>query len=290
MPKPLLVLEGDSWFNLPGGSPHDPEEERIVPRGFARPNDFGERLKSRGYEVKSVAEPGDRLSEMLEEKQLAKLTAELQEQLEKGRKPAAILLSAGGHDMRDRLDRMLNEYKAEPGFSPVDDSEVDAALDGIAGNYGKMFRTLDEIVGRFVGRFPSVSRAIPVLAHGYSYHVPDGRNRRDVAGIGPWLGPVVDKKGYPDLSYKAEAIAQLVDGFNDRLQQCVKPNGKLSSIAPHYVNFRFPARSRLAQYVRSGAYGNDWVDEVHLTPHKLKYIVDKRLIARVFPKLGVPIP
>ena len=286
MPKPLLVLEGDSWFNLPGGSAHDPEEKRFGPPGFARPNDFGERLKSRGYEVKSVAEPGDRLSEMLEKKQLAKLRAELQEQAEKGRKPAAILLSAGGHDMRDRLDQMLNEYKAESGFSPVNDSEVAAALDEIAGNYGKMFRTLDEIVGRFY----SAPLAIPVLAHGYSYHVPDGRNRGDLAGIGPWLGPVVGKKGYPDLPYKAEAIAQLVDGFNKRLKQCVKPNGKLSSIAPHYVNFRFPARSRLAQYVSSGAYGNDWVDEVHLTPHKLTYIVDKRLIARVFPKLGVPIP
>ena len=289
MPKPLLVLEGDSWFKLPGGSVYDPKENRVVPSDQPPPNDFRQRLKNRGYRVISVAEPGDRLSEMLEEEQLAELRKVLSRQVGKLRKPAAILLSAGGHDMRDRLDKMLNDYKAVQNFSPVDPGELTLALNEIERNYGKMFHALNEIVG---GSF-SASPPIPVLAHGYSYHVPDGRNRSDVAGIllriGPWLEPAFNKKKYPNnLSLRAATIAELVDAFNDRLQICVKHNATLPNIAPHYVDFRFPERPQLHGYVQSGAYKDDWADEVHLTPDKIKEIVDNKLIGKVLGKPSVP--
>ncbi len=92
MPKPLLVLEGDSWFDLPGGSVHDPEENPNVPHDYPPPNDFRQRLKNRGYKVESVADKGDRLSKMVDDEQLAKLRQVLQKQVTQFRKPAAILL------------------------------------------------------------------------------------------------------------------------------------------------------------------------------------------------------
>ena len=42
--------------------------------------------------------------------------------------------------------------------------------------------------------------------------------------------------------------------------------------------------------VESKAYESDWDDEIHLTPSKIKEIVDERFLGGGFPTLGVLVP
>ena len=78
----VLIVEGDSWFNLPSYPDVTKELERMR------------------YAVMSEASPGDTLEEMAFDGQLAEIAAQFRRLSDITKKPPkAILLSAGGNDI-----------------------------------------------------------------------------------------------------------------------------------------------------------------------------------------------
>ena len=238
-PAPVLVAEGDSWFNYPG-------------------TDILEELEGLNYDVRSVSNAGDTLQSMAyDEKQLDKLNDRLMKLARKNRVPKAILLSAGGNDIAGEEFVLLLNH-ARSGLGTLSESIVEALIDvRLRDAYIALIR---KIAGLNQANFGQPD--LPVVVHGYDYPVPDGRGFWGGWGPlpGPWLRPGFRRQGYEDLAANTDTMRILIDRFNDMLTTLTsEPDFQ----HVHYVNLR----GTLSNTVADKAYKDDWDNEMHPEDH-----------------------
>jgi hypothetical protein len=243
-PRPLLLAIGDSWFNY-------------WPRG-----DILDLLEDQGFEIRRCAKAGRQLAEMLyaDPKVKGSLNGEAIAWLVANLKnlgPAdrsrlqAVLISAGGNDVAgnpETLKKMVQPKNAVAnGSSPLDDAGVAAFVDG-------------ELRGMFVSLLACINRTfekaglskVPILLHGYSNPVPDGRG---VLGTS-WLQEPLRKLGYTELDDGTKIMGLLIERLNV-MQQSLKDIATLGNVVQVDV--------RRALHSDRATYKVYWQNELHPT-------------------------
>lgn len=298
--KLKLVMEGDSWFDLPGGE----QATTVWGNVFdvkTHSNDLVEvlreiRIAGRPIQVVSVASHSEKLTKMAED--CAEFLTLIKREFSKKRRPDAILLSAGGNDLIDKLSCMLMpfdrgntvqssvKWKGKKGANKTIEELLDT-YEGFLHEINDVLSTLTSLEGQ----------RIPVFVHGYAYAIPDGRNYKGVLfsllGLvrikkgGPWLQPEFVCKGYPvqtdeDHARNARILAKIIDGLNERLSKKATSVWNLSRISVQYVDLRrcFVSTGGLDRYIRRHRYKKHWEDEFHLT-HRGLTRVAKQLVKRI---------
>ena len=233
----ILVAEGDSWFDYPL-------------------HDVMERLEDQhGFRVESVAHAGDLIEDMAyNPAQGAALMRTLTRLRDDGKTPRAILLSGGGNDMvGDGFGTVINHVSSG---LPALNAQI---VSGIVNE------RLLYAYGCVIGRINQMTQAlfpnpVPIVVHGYSHAVPDGRGF--LGGVwflpGPWLRPGFDKKGHTSLAANTAVVAQLIDQFNTMVASLPTfPTIQNTS----YLDLRAVLRNTIAGDV----YQQDWANELHPT-------------------------
>jgi hypothetical protein len=244
-PSPLVLAIGDSWFNYwPRGDILDLLEDHLgydVERNAKAGRALSEMLYSTPEKAKDGGEPADGPA-------IAWLTGRLKSLNPTDRaRLRAILISAGGNDVAgdpDTLRSMVNEYK--PGLPLLN-------KDGVQ-------RVVDEILRRlFVTMLSCINHAcekaglsnVPILLHGYSHPVPDGRGvLRD-----SWLKPPLVKLGYERLEDRTEIMKHLIDRLNAMQKAAIDDNKPAFSNVIH-----LDVRDALKSDARYQLY---WQNELH---------------------------
>ncbi len=231
-----LVAEGDSWFDYPGSDVLDYLED--VYR----------------YDVESLAKAGHRIEDMAYAGgQLDDLARRLEKLLRNGKRVRAVLLSGGGNDVMGTEFGMFLDH-ARSGLDPLNARVVEGVVQGrVRTAYLHILTRVTTVAESILGS------PVPILVHGYSGPVPDGRGV--LGGFwflpGPWIAPGFRDKGFPDseLQRRVDIVEQLIDTFNSMLLEVA---GLPEFAHVHYVNLRgtLPTNS---------SYKDWWANELHPT-------------------------
>jgi hypothetical protein len=246
-PTPLVLAIGDSWFNYwPRGDILDVLEDRLgydVERNAKAGRAMWEMLYTTREKAKDGGEPADGPS-------ITWLTGRLKSLNPTDRaRLRAILISAGGNDVAgdaDTLELMVNEY--QPGQPLLNNDGVRQVVDGtLRGHVVTMLSCINHACEK------AGLSSVPILLHGYSYPVPDGRGvLRD-----SWLkGPLV-KLGYEELNGRKEVMKLLIDRLNNMQQAAIDDNKPAFSNVIH-----LDVRDALKSDAR---YQLSWQNELHPT-------------------------
>jgi lysophospholipase L1-like esterase len=210
---PLVLAIGDSWFNYwPRGDILDVLEDALrfdVQRNAQAGRSLAEML----YVAGKKAQDGDVLEgpavTWLVDR-LKKLSAVDHQRLR------AILISAGGNDVAGDPKQLKAMVLGESGSgNPLNEAEVAAFVDGT-------------LRARFVSLLACINRAcdlakvdrVPILLHGYSYPVPDGRG---VLGTSWLMAPLIEL-GYKSPDRRIEVMRLLIDRLNKMQKRLVEDN------------------------------------------------------------------
>ena len=243
----LVVAEGDSWFDYPFYDVLAMLEDR------------------HNFRVESVAHRGDTIEEMAyDDNQLDGLDRKLQHVQIDARVPRAFLLSGGGNDIAgQQFGVFLNHRSASLGtLNPK-------IIDGII-NERVRFAFLSVIAT--MTRLSKVyfGRVTPIVIHGYSYPVPDGRGYLGGAWVlpGPWLEPGFRQKGYLDLKENSAVMVTLIDTFNRMLANIPTVQGL------EHVTY-LDVRGVLSNELAGGTYRASWENELHPTRRGFDAVADE---------------
>jgi len=250
----LLVAEGDSWFDYP----------------FYDVLGILEDLHN--FRVESVAHKGDTIEEMAyDDNQLDGLDRKLQHIQNDGRVPRAFLLSGGGNDIAGQEFAVLLNHRASA-LGTLNPRILDGIInERVRFAFLSVIATMTRLSKLYFGR------VTPILIHGYSYPVPDGRGYLGGAWVlpGPWLEPGFRQKGYLDLGENTAVMVDLIDTFNQMLATIPKEDG-LGHVS--YLDLRDVLSNELAGRV----YKKSWENELHPTRSGFASVADefsKRLMA-----------
>jgi hypothetical protein len=235
--RPVLLAEGDSWFDYPGTDVLAELED-----GF-------------GYEIASVSHGGDTLESMAyAPRQLDGFNRRAEKLAKAGKVPKAVLLSAGGNDIAGTEFPLLLNHQAS-GMPTLSESIVRGLIDE---RLREAYRDLIRLVGGICQAQFGNSR-IPVVVHGYGYPVPDGRGFLGGWWLlpGPWLKPGFDQKGYGPMDLFLEentrVMVTLIDRFNQMLT-ALSADPDFSHV--RHVNLR-------QALANDAGYATDWSNELH---------------------------
>lgn len=245
-----IVAEGDSWFDYPGSDVLDYLEDVY------------------GYQVESLAKAGHRIEDMAYAKgQLDDLARKLERLLQEGKDVRAILVSGGGNDVMGTEFGMFLEHDRS-GLDPLNLKVVEGVIrERVRTAYLHILVRVTTVAERVL------HRRVPILVHGYSGPVPDGRGVLGGAWFlpGPWIAPGFRDKGFPDdeLQRRIEIVGDLMDRFNEMLME-------ITSLPDfphvHYVNLR-------GSLPTGAGYKDWWANELH--PTKQGFAEVTRRIAEV---------
>lgn len=241
----VLVAAGDSWFSYPLW-------------------DILKKLDSQhGYDVESVAHPGDPIEGMATAGgQLLDLTHKIEKLMQSGKRPKAVLLSGGGDDIAGREFGMLINENGSP-LPPWNEDIVQGVIDvRIQTAYATMMTTVNQVC------LTNVGNKLPVLVHGYDYPVPDGRGFLGGWGPlpGPWLRPGFNEKRFNDLPGDIALMQVLMDRFNTMLSNLV---GQAGFENVTYINLRGTLKNDPA------TYKDWWGDELHPTEDGFEAVANR---------------
>jgi hypothetical protein len=222
-PKRLVMItEGDSWFSYPLNANIADHIEMM--------NDFSFlRLEHNGDDARDIFAAGS--------EQLKKLKHYL-----KTYAVDALLLSAGGNDIvSDELGNFLNKKTNGNAWqSAINLGTLTTVLDDIVAGYARLLDARDTLRPKCM-----------VFAHSYCYFQPTGRKATGPFGLlksGPWMRPVLTKKGIDPDSEGRELARYLVDELHARLKA-------LAAVRSRFVVIDH----------RATLPGDDlhWADEIH---------------------------
>ena len=231
-PQGLLVAEGDSWFDHPGG-------------------DVLSALEDLGFDVEANAHCGDTLEDMsFNPRQLADLHRLLSRVKVSGRTPKALLLCGGGNDIAgDEFGVLVNH--AASGLPALNAAVLEGVIDG----------RLKVALAHWIGAVDAVARGVfglplKIVIHGYDYPVPDGRGATfgPQRPKGPWFRPGFWFKGHTNLQRNRGVVRDLINRLND-MQVSLVEELELPNLI--HVDLRNTLSSVL--------YENDWDNELHPT-------------------------
>ncbi len=231
-----LVAEGDSWFDYPGSDILDYLEDVYH------------------YDVESLAKAGHRIEDMAYTGgQLDDLARRLEKLLRSGKSVRAVLLSGGGNDVMGTEFGMFLEH-TRSGLDPLNTKVVEGVIkERVRTAYLHILTRVTTVATAVIGH------AVPILVHGYSGPVPDGRGVFGGWWIlpGPWIAPGFRDKGFPDgeLQRRIDVVSRLMDTFNDML---IEVTGLPDFDHVHYVNLR-------GTLPTGPDYQDWWANELHPT-------------------------
>lgn len=240
---PLTVLaHGDSWFDYPlhGNSLLPPGHTDVIAQ-------LG-RMGAPHPEILNISHYGDATTDELSLDKQKRLIAALGDRdnwLASG-KPDAILFSGGGNDIAGAgFCIFLDFHGAGAGLNL---RRFDLALGAVEASYLDLFMFRDRYA-------PDV----PVIAHGYDFPVPDGRQP---PCVGPWLKPAFDYTGWSVA--EGQGIVKLaLEAFDAMLVRLANdPVNKFAVV---------PTQGRLGPA--------EWANELHPTPAGFAKMADLWLVA-----------
>jgi len=246
--KLTVISEGDSWFNYKVSA------------------DLIDCLRSfHGYKIKNFAEPGDTLENMVYgtrvNRQFERSTPQIETVLERVEKdqPDVFLFSGAGNDIAGN-GFITFLHHAESGLGVL---KRDYATNTISIGFRKFYQDL-------ISKITCVSPNTHIFAHGYGYARPTGNGVGilGVSFIGPWLLPALGCKGIDPESEGKQVVEELVDLFNDMLQDL---DNEIENF--HYID------------LRPFICDKDWRDELHLKSSAYRLAADQIDLAinRVYP-------
>lgn len=236
--KPVLVSEGDSWFQFPF----------LI-------EDVIDQLDP-DFLIWSIDAAGDTCDNMVNRnpEYLQALTEQ------KTNKVAGFLFSAAGNDVigEDLLgEPVLGKLikKHTPGKDAawhVDQAQLSKILTTLERDYSKAISTI---------RLEAAFAKLPIFIHGYDYAIPGGfpGDKRDpvYAKQDEWLGGPMKKKGITDPPLQRDIIRLLIDALYDMLARVA---GKSEQTNIHVID------------VRGTLKMGDWADEIHGTSAGFKKV------------------
>ncbi|HYD85969.1 MAG TPA: SGNH/GDSL hydrolase family protein [Vitreimonas sp.] len=238
---PILVSEGDSWFQFP----------------FFL-DDVIDQLGS-SYNVLSTCAAGDTVKRMLGPapdylRSLRRLRAD-------GKKVCALLFSGAGNDFIDVLAGKGAELPIVNLFSagkPASWYLRNAAFDAKVAFIDAALRSFLQTVRQ---EFPG----LPVVLHGYDYPIPamkqgDWRNPQWTK-IDAWLAGPMTKRRIVDHKLQSEIVRELIDRHNAMLKQIASAFSNT-----HYIDLRGVVTPHTM-----------WADEIHPTNNGFALVAGKFL-------------
>jgi lysophospholipase L1-like esterase len=257
--QPVLLAQGDSWFNYWIG-------KDVL---YWLHSDFG-----RG--IDNIAVAGSTLNDVVygpvpkdlldfRQTDAPSRLAELVYRIKEDR-PSGLLLSVGGNDVAgDEFFSFLNNAKS--GLSPSN-AEV---LDGVVNStFAKAYKDLIETAIATADNFGK--RGMIVVTHGYDYPWPDGRGVLWIKGlIGPWFDPTFNAKNYPLETLPADLLTrrQILSLFVDAV------NSMLMNFQSQYAGRVFHVDARKTLQNDFDHYRDQWANELHPTDVGFRLIAQK---------------
>lgn len=228
-----ILAEGDSWFDFPLGG------------GVLRNGDVIAKLADLlDLPILNLAVRGEEVRDMLGVEQRARLAKHL-------RDPRlnfnVLLFSGGGNDIvgeqfvlwvKDR-----DSVQGDPRRA-INDLVFEGMLDVIQAGYEQLIEIRDRITAQTPGR------TITIFLHAYDFARPTGKG---VCGIGPWLKPSLDYRGWTDRAEANEVVRGALSRFRTRLAMLARKDVVL-----------VPTQGTLAD--------NEWNDELHPNERGFKRI------------------
>ncbi len=183
--RPLMVSEGDSWFQHPHPSVKDTIDHLM-----------------QYYNIHSLGAAGDRLRNFFEKAEYAKAIEKLQ--------PQFLLLSGGGNDIlgekfKDFLANNVQQEKAERQPELFMTKSFYEELE-------KLSQIYESIFSHNKARHPNLK----IICHGYDYIIPLNATNKG------WLGRYMIAKGIQKQSTRENLIRKLIDMFNEKLRTAAK--------------------------------------------------------------------
>ena len=228
---PLRVLaEGDSWFDYPvpffGGG--------LVPR-------LEDRL---GVPILNLAKAGDETRFMLGVEQRQLIARHLDDGCTDGTAWELMLFSGGGNDIAAQpLALWLRDFKAGvPPASLLNQQRFKSALDLVRAAYEDLIEIRNQH-----------SPGTHLVFHGYDFAIPDGRG---ICGIGPWLKPAFDVRGFPaDLVVSTQVVREMLTQLATMLKSLaaqpgvsfIEAQGTLTAGKASWHNELHPSKSGFNQ-------------------------------------------
>jgi hypothetical protein len=225
--KPLhFVARGDSWFAF---------KEAIALPPF-KPANPAEAIQELGYSVDIWAANALTAMEMSADNNLANLRAELISS-----RADALLLSGGGDDLFlekvypfatavSAFEWFLNP--AAGGRLPINQKRFDRFL-------GDLYKAIQRVAD------VATQCDLPCFLHTYAVPIPSGRGAYPYPGFGPWIRPVLIKRGYnPDRDGPA-ILTIIVERFRELLHDVNGARVEVVDLVPILKK-------------------SDWRDELHL--------------------------
>lgn len=242
---PVIVAEGDSWFDYAPGVDVLDQLRRIW-----------------GYRIHKQSEGGDTLENMVYGTKIKRnFTREasglhfvLQDVAKY--KPKVVLFSAGGNDVAgDELMTYLNHIWSPASSGGKKWLREDAWKSALA--------QMESHIRVFAKEVWKIDKNVHIAMHGYGRPVPDGRAVFNAPFgfkfVGPWIRPAFAKKGYTDWKATTPWVSRLLDEYNDLLAGISTSLGSKF----HYVDTRPLVGS------------NDWANELHPTNQGFEKVARK---------------
>ncbi|MBE9636845.1 trypsin-like peptidase domain-containing protein [Salipiger mangrovisoli] len=258
-PRPVLVSEGDSWFQFP-----------------LLLDDVIDHLGT-DYLIWSLGAAGDTVENMIDSD-----AAEYMQGLDaQAGRVQAFLLSAAGNDVigaRDGVPVLLsllhNGSRADLPEKLVNQAELGRVTEKLKASYRKVVATI-----RADPRFTE----LPILIHGYDYAFPfpfGNDTRRPIWVFNnqdKWLGSAFQAKGITGQDLRRDIIRVLIDALHEALAEVADEDPNV-----HLVDLRGTLTKR-----------SDWADEIHGTGEGFARVAAKfaavlRAVLPVAPPLGTP--
>lgn len=244
-PKPRILAEGDSWFDYPWMADFD---GGIVPH-LARLADVA---------ILNLAHYGDEVRAMLGVDQRKRL----EEKLRSDKYDFQVLLmSGGGNDIAgEQFCLWLRDF--EPGMTWIDALDP-ARLEKITGIVEMGYRDLIKLRDR-------LRPNCHIFTHAYDFPLATGKK---VCGVGPWLKPSLDHRGWKDIDDQFRIVRQMMLSFDALL---VKIEAEQRAAGRPFTHVR-------TQGVMNPA--TDWANELHPTSAGFRKlaVAFNNALAGVFP-------
>lgn len=207
--KPILVSEGDSWFQFP--LLLEDTIDNLIDKGNSNYQ----------YNIYSLGAAGDTTENMIYEK--PEYLDALDEVTYNGGNLKGLVFSGGGNDIlgedkdgRPVFHKLLNHNVTNPNIDNVfDDAAVDAQFIFIKNAYTSLIET----VHRY---YP----ALPIFIHGYDYVYPGNFSPADkrnpiYAKKEQWIGNPMAEIGITEKQLQRQITTTLLDRFNELQRELI---------------------------------------------------------------------
>ena len=201
-----VLAQGDSWFAFPlpviGG-----------------PRNLVEAIDTRAATVAiDLSIVGDTVENMAQGERFAQLRSILAGGGEEPIAVAAILLSAGGNDLIDRIADLVGNVTRGTRGAAREQAHRRVLLELTSGAATAIY---DDVIAHLAtliaAREGGPSSAAPVILHGYAHVTPrDAPALRFPIKVGPWIWKRLSPLGYTQPQQQ-EIAARVIDEFNRRL-------------------------------------------------------------------------